>query len=520
MNVNNWQRAAPQIGVTQPAVTGEVTEIKKTQVLLAARRGANNDKPGPPAKEVKKEIDGNNNAKRPQAKATGEPEKAVSSRPPQAVHGKALPVPVRPQQAMLGKALPGMPTKADKPAPGKRSEPEVIKGMITQFERLKGKSLSQDEKARITAMVQGMVKVSKKLDPSNKKFIETKMNIGGTEYKTMINSKLKVKVYLPDEKVGILGKGGFGIVKEVGMIIKGTAAPVGIAEKTAVGAAVGDLNTENRLLTKINDLAKKEGISLAIQKKPHIFTNFKNGESSYETTKHHGDLSPKRLVSMSQDEKGSYGLDNTKGLAKIGEDLMTAIAFAHKNGVAHRDIKMDNLAFGQIKSGKGRIEVHDLGLAADRINLKEAGIGGTPTHMTHLDDARQRAERNPANRLELQKKQDSFGMCHTLLTLLDTAITKKVPYTMNDGNITPEKGWVGDFLKLTRAWGDADSGKNPAEQPSMKDLLKNIEKTMGKGFTDVLKGMMHPDPNKRMPVDEALAAWQKASDAIKTGVKL
>ncbi len=536
MNVDRpIHQAVPQTGAA-PVKPGEINEAEKAWLKNFAKKEGGNNRPGPPAREVKKEVISQNNAgankvgatpaktgkveefrqallKKPLFKAGFDktPGPSSSAVKKEGVDQNNAKVSPRSSQAVSGKPL---------PVPRKLSEKEVITGLNNQFEKLKGKSLSRDEKTRIEVMVKTMVKIAK---PSDKAFRAIKMNIGGTEYKTMINSKLKVRVYLPDAKVKTLGQGAMGIVKEVGVLLKGTAS-IAIAKKTTLDSqAKSSLRTENRILTELHDLAKKEGVSLAVQKKPHVYTDIKNAESSYETTKHRGDLDPKNMLSLSDDEKRKYGLDNTKSLANIGVNLLKTIAFGHKHGITHRDLKVENLAFGQDKLGNGMIGVYDWGLASDRKNQSGAGIAGTPNHFTDLDRELQldqiKAELPDEILLEkLRQKQDSFGMCHTLLILLDTAITKEAPYLLNEeGNVTHEKTWETVFQDYTLG---GDRTGNPADAPDVEELLADIEKAMGKGFTEVLTKMMDPDPIARMPVDQALALWQQATDAIKTGVNL
>ncbi len=64
--------------------------------------------------------------------------------------------------------------------------------------------------------------------------------------------------------------------------------------------------------------------------------------------------------------------------AQIGLRLLKGIAALHRLGIAHRDIKPDNLHLGQ----DGRLRILDLGVAAaDGIEHAEAANPGTPSYM-------------------------------------------------------------------------------------------------------------------------------------------
>ncbi|RTL54966.1 MAG: bifunctional protein-serine/threonine kinase/phosphatase [Rhodocyclaceae bacterium] len=65
-------------------------------------------------------------------------------------------------------------------------------------------------------------------------------------------------------------------------------------------------------------------------------------------------------------------------VGKLGQDLLQGIAFLHRLGIVHRDIKPDNIHLGR----DGRLRILDLGVAAsDGVDFQEINNPGTPSYM-------------------------------------------------------------------------------------------------------------------------------------------
>ncbi|HSR21021.1 MAG TPA: serine/threonine-protein kinase, partial [Anaerolineales bacterium] len=77
-------------------------------------------------------------------------------------------------------------------------------------------------------------------------------------------------------------------------------------------------------------------------------------------------------------EKGKFSLEDA---ARIIERLSSALAYAHKNGLVHRDLKPDNILF----DSNGDPFISDFGVAKitdSATNMTGSGIIGTPAYMS------------------------------------------------------------------------------------------------------------------------------------------
>src|SRR5207244_4994755 len=65
--------------------------------------------------------------------------------------------------------------------------------------------------------------------------------------------------------------------------------------------------------------------------------------------------------------------------ARVLREVAWALAYAHGQGLVHRDVKPDNIL---IESASGRVLVADFGIAAAAGNIGADGISGTPEFMS------------------------------------------------------------------------------------------------------------------------------------------
>lgn len=80
-------------------------------------------------------------------------------------------------------------------------------------------------------------------------------------------------------------------------------------------------------------------------------------------------------------DKIKQGRFNPQDAARIVERLASALSYAHRKGVIHRDLKPDNILFNE----EGYSFISDFGIAKiaeDSTNLTGSGIIGTPAYMS------------------------------------------------------------------------------------------------------------------------------------------
>ncbi|HNM37782.1 MAG TPA: serine/threonine-protein kinase, partial [Anaerolineales bacterium] len=95
-------------------------------------------------------------------------------------------------------------------------------------------------------------------------------------------------------------------------------------------------------------------------------------------------------------EKGSIPIDET---AKIIEKIAQGLAYAHRKGVIHRDLKPDNILFND----DGEPFISDFGVAKlseSSSNLTGSGVIGTPAYMSP-----EQAQGN-----EIDQRSDVYGL--------------------------------------------------------------------------------------------------------------
>ena len=74
-----------------------------------------------------------------------------------------------------------------------------------------------------------------------------------------------------------------------------------------------------------------------------------------------------------------------EAIARIGDQAMSALALAHRNGITHRDLKPENIFISIDDSGDERVKLLDFGISKQRGAVMMTGIGtmlGTPGYMS------------------------------------------------------------------------------------------------------------------------------------------
>jgi serine/threonine protein kinase len=155
----------------------------------------------------------------------------------------------------------------------------------------------------------------------------------------------------------------------------------------------------------------------------------------------------------------------------IGEQVVSALEYAHDHGVFHRDIKPSNL----ILDNNNNVWVTDFGLAISRENMtSESGVktSGTLRYMppeslsglTHGDDAKS----------EIVPRTDAIGDIYALgITMIELLSGRPAFDTSSPGTLT-------DSIKAGKI-----------------ELLERPAKSMPSDLIAVLKKAVNPDPHER-----------------------
>ncbi|CAL0299922.1 unnamed protein product [Lupinus luteus] len=162
----------------------------------------------------------------------------------------------------------------------------------------------------------------------------------------------------------LLGRGSFAKVYQAQSLIDGTTVAVKVIDKSkTVDAAmepriVREIDAMRRLHHHPNILKIHE--VMASKTKIHLVVEFAAGGELFSKIRRRGKL-PENLA------------------RRLFQQLVSALRFSHRNGVAHRDLKPQNL----LLDGEGNLKVSDFGLSALPEHLKNGLLHtacGTPAY--------------------------------------------------------------------------------------------------------------------------------------------
>lgn len=208
----------------------------------------------------------------------------------------------------------------------------------------------------------------------------------------------------------------YSIVKKLG---EGGMGEVFLAEDRTLGrkVAIKKVRTEIGMSEEAKEQLLNEARTVASLHHPNIvdiYTVFKEKGDLYLVFEYiDGETLDSRL-----DRAGKMSLAEAKPLF---ENICKALAYAHENGVIHRDLKLSNIMLGS----NGAVKVMDFGVARKMNTKAAATISGTPAYMA------------PEQRKGIMRPESdiySLGIC------LYEVITGHVPWEL-DG-VQPDSDYI------------------------------------------------------------------------------
>ncbi|HEU0035867.1 MAG TPA: serine/threonine-protein kinase [Kofleriaceae bacterium] len=173
------------------------------------------------------------------------------------------------------------------------------------------------------------------------------------------------------EIVRLIGRGGMGAIYEV----RNTRLGRAFAMKTLIGEAADDVEVLARF--------RREADVIARIKHPHIVEVI-----DWEAL---DDGSPCMVLEYLQGEDLSHriregGPMTWHAIAKIGDQVASALSVAHAANVVHRDLKPQNIFLANDDSGEERAKLLDFGVSKIRdshsLVTTDARLIGTPSYMS------------------------------------------------------------------------------------------------------------------------------------------
>ncbi len=388
--------------------------------------------------------------------------------------------------------------------------------MIKSCTVIKGAPLSSPELEAINSQIRTLVKINSmaksKLPVLNSSYNKaawtvrevSQIQIGSKEYKLEMGRNFKALIVY--QKAGNeIGRGAFGVVRPVGIDLKTNIDLLQkrTIEKTEI--APQDLLREVNLTKELHD--KAGGHQTGIQRAPYSVTRLEaNAATSWGVLVHRYEatLLPFNLFSFSAHDTQRYGLNTSKGQMRLLEGLFTGLAATHKAGIAHKDIKPENIGIQKTPKGKYEACLADFGLAVKQ--GESSGPSGTPTYIGVKECSMQHNQDLTAEqRLKLEQKQDMFGLARSVLEIFDHKSPESINslrdalnvYTIQNSMLQAE----GEDVKV-------DGKTHPMHDPRIKQTLDAIGKEMGSEIQGLLERMLDPNPYFRPDATQAEKIWK------------
>ncbi len=182
----------------------------------------------------------------------------------------------------------------------------------------------------------------------------------------------------------------------------------------------------------------------------------------------------------------------------IIRQLLDALAYLQKEQIFHRDLKLENIVIAP----DGMVTLIDFGCAIDRAKMGSncRSIHGTLTFLPP------EVIRNKESGIFTSDKGDSYMLGATLAYLLTGQIPdNELPFNKQDypKEMTGKEMWA-EFVTTDKALHSVNNMKKSlANMPDQfqGDYVNNMEQ--------LLAGLLHPDINKRLTAEDALATFNR-----------
>lgn len=293
-----------------------------------------------------------------------------------------------------------------------------------------------------------------------------------------------------------LGQGGWGVAQRV-------TAVVGRVEKTKVlktsleevgNQGKDDLRNEVAKLEQIH----AEGTVPGIQKKLRLITLDRTDPITGEPEIGHlgryykGDVQSLWTSEIQTSDKQMFSEFNR---------MASGLAYMHKLGIVHGDIKAKNVMYDTDDQGLLKLYLADLGGARNQTEIVDSGdllSTATLDHMAY-SDALKLAD------LELQLKQSITPQeKEAAITLIMQAQQKRDVFAM--GALL----WTMIHRDSESPFVEGPSGFCSSEfTDKAQERMSQLEKQYGPEVPELLKGLLEPDDTKRLSLDQVQTSLQK-----------
>ncbi len=447
---------------------------------------------------------------RPQPLGKTRAKKAKENLPPQAVPWKRAQV--------TGKTSPakGSPTLSTR---YRGSQAKVLRKNFERYfkDALNKTSLDEKDLKKIDTLVGRLIKIDTSIEsklprvtaskaaPFTVHHVE-KIEFGGKTHTLELGQDFKVLAHAVNAKA--VGKGTYGAVSRVGTLVK---EDIPIMRKLGTWpqkAIPQDLTKEKKYTNQLHESAG--GHQRGVQRAPYRIFSVTDTRSEtrygYFVPGYITDMLDRKILTLSTAEQTALGLTTPMGLARGALDLLIGLEAAHKAGIAHRDIKPQNIGIqkSQLEKTQPEWALADWGLATTKDN--EVPLA-TPNYITDRHLAIQELTTG-ARRKTYQKQQDMFALAVSLLEIYYTAFYGEE----NFGKEMPS--WRKDLLKyvtLDEKWqADPTMPNHPADCESVKEFLEVIETCLGPDCKTILRDMLAPPSPTGITAQNARSRWEKA----------